>query len=150
MSKVESTKPKVDIRKRFLELAYAQLNPQLNSIDGLEQTLVNWYCFQYNVPPNDDKLLGMTVEELLVLRQMHNLRENPHLGEELRSDAGSYEEWLRKEMGEEYMSPEEMVAKAEEQEKKDKEEEEQLAKQLPDVVTTDFANPLVFDSEEDK
>lgn len=138
---------KLDIRKRFLQLAYAQLNPTLTDIDGLDQALTNWYMFQYNVPPNDDKLQSMTTEELLVLRQMHNLRENPHLVEELNSDVGSYEEWLKKEMGEDYVSTEDMVAKTEALEKAEKEEVERLSKELPDMVTTDFSNPHVVDNE---
>lgn len=138
---------KLDVRKRFLQLAYAQLNPALSDLEGLEQALVNWYCFQYNVPPNDDKLNSMTLEELLVLRQMHNLRENPHLVEELNSDKGSYEEWLKKEMGEDYMSMDDMVSETEAMEKAEKETVEKMAQDLPDVITTDFSNPVVVGDE---
>jgi hypothetical protein len=128
---------KLDIPKRFLKLAYTQLYPDLTTIDGLEQALINWYCFQYNVPPNDDKLMDMTLEELLVLRQMHRLKENPHLADELNSD---YEEWLKKEMGDDYVSEEAMIAKAEELEKEDAKAAEELSKILPDKITTDFSN----------
>lgn len=138
---------KPDIRKRFLQLAYAQLNPSLGDLDGLEQALVNWYCFQYNVPPNDDKLLSMTLEELMVLRQMHNLKDNPHLAEELNSSAQDFEEWLKKEMGDDYVSPEEMISRAEALEKQEQEEVDSLTKELPDVITTDFSNPVVLGDE---
>lgn len=139
---------KVDVRKRFLQLAHSQLNPKSIGIENLEQALCNWYMFQYNVPPNDDKMLSMTLEELFVLRQMHNLRDNPQLAEELDSSQGSYEEWLKKEMGDEYESPEELLAREEEQEKIAKEEEDRLIKDLPTMITTDFRDPLIVGSEE--
>lgn len=130
---------KIDIRRRFLELAYKQLHPDLTTLDGLEQALKNWYCFQYNVPPNDDKLLDMTVEELLVLNQMHKLRAEPALAEEIGGAANEYEEWLKKEMGDGYVSIEDMVANAELQEEAERKEIEDLAKDLPSVITTDFS-----------
>jgi len=130
---------KYDVSKRFLKLAYDQLNPNLATFDGLEQALSNWYCFQYNVPPNDDKLMSMTLEELLILRQMHRLREEPNLSEELNPDAENYEEWLKREMGEDYQSPEEMIALAQAAEEEDLREVEAVKNQYPDKITTDFS-----------
>lgn len=129
---------KFDIRKRFLKLAYEQLNPNLGTIEGLEQALTNWYCFQYNVPPNDDKLLDMTVEELLVLNYMHKLKDNPHLADEISSESGDYEDWLKKEMGDNYTSIEDMVKDAEKLDQEDKELMTKMANELPDRITTDF------------
>jgi len=131
-------KKPTDIRKRFLRLAYEQLNPNLGTIEGLEQALTNWYCFQYNVPPNDDKLLEMTVEELLVLHQMHRIRENPHIVDEITSENENYEEWLKKEMGDDYASPDEMAEQVEALNKEEKEFAEKVRKEYPEVITTDF------------
>lgn len=132
---------KINIRKRFLQLAYKQLNPDFHGdfLVALEQSLVNWYCFQYNVPPNDDKLRDMTLEELLVLNQMHKLRENPQLADEINSDASSYEDWLKAQMGADYVSEEEMVKKAEQEEQAEQKELQALADSLPPVITTDFS-----------
>lgn len=128
----------MNIRKRFLKLAYAQLNPDMTSVEGLEQALSNWYCFQYNVPPNDDKLMDMTVEELLVLYQMHKLRENPALADEINSEHGDYEAWLKKEMAEEYVSDEEMVKRAEQLEQQEKRLVEETKDKLPQKIVTEF------------
>ena len=114
----------MDARKHFLMLAYKQLNPDMTTLDGLEQALKNWYCFQYNVPPNDDKLMEMTLEELLILNQMHKLKENPNLAQELES--GDYEEWLQKEMGADYVSEDDMIAQTEKVEAQEREEAEAL------------------------
>ena len=137
---------KLNIRKRFLQLAYNQLNPSINSIEGLDQALTNWYCFQYNVSPLDDKLLSMTTEELLVLQQMHQLRENPHLADEITSEAQSYEDWLKQEMGEEYITTEQMIESVEELDKEEAEIAAELKAKYPDRITTDFAS--VSNSEE--
>jgi hypothetical protein len=131
---------KFDIRKRFLKLAYDQLNPNITSLDGLEQALKNWYCFQYNVPPNDDKLLEMTLEELLILNQMHQLKDNPHLADEIGREADGYEEWLKKEMGENYISEDDMVKKTEMLEKEEKEFLQKNKEKFPDTVSTNFSN----------
>lgn len=129
---------KFDIRKRFLKLAYDQLNPNITSLDGLEQALKNWYCFQYNVPPNDDKLLDMTLEELLILNQMHQLKDNPHIADEIGRESDGYEDWLKKEMGDSYVSMDDMVTQAELLER---EEKEFLKKnELPEIIKTDFSS----------
>lgn len=127
---------KPDIRKRFLKLAYDQLNPDLSTVEGLQTALMNWYCFQYNVPPNDDKLLEMTLEELLVLNQMHKLKENPSLAEEIGSNSDDYEDWLKEQMGEDYVNPDEMIKAAEDLEESERKE---ALEKYPDVVTTDFS-----------
>lgn len=130
----------MNIRQRFLKLAYEQLNPDVGTLEGLEQALSNWYCFQYNVPPNDDKLMDMTLEELFVLFQMHKLRENPALADDIdtnRSD--SYETWLKKQMGEDYVSEEDMVKKAVKLEEDEKKFVEDNKEKYPDQVQTDFS-----------
>ena len=146
---------KPDAGKRFLKLAYEQLNPKQDSVEGVEQALANWYCFQYNVPPNDDKLQEMTFEELMILHQMHRLRENPQLADEITTKGKeSYEDWLKKEMGEGYVSLEDVEdpddnfeAKMKEK-RQQKEFEEQVKKdkeKYPEKIETDFDQ---FKSEE--
>ena len=127
---------KPDARKRFLKLAYDQLNPDLTTVEGLQTALINWYCFQYNVPPNDDKLQELCLEELLVLNQMHKLRENPNLAEEIGSNSDDYEDWLKGQMGDEYVNPEDMIKTAEDLEESERRE---VLEKYPDKVTTDFS-----------
>ncbi len=129
---------KIDIVKRFLKLAYDQLHPDMNTMEGLEQALINWYCFTYKVPPNDDKLLDMTLEELMVLRSMHKLREEPALAEQFNPDYVDYEEWLKQEMGDEYVSEEEMIAQQVKIEEEEQEEIKKIIETMPEKVTTDF------------
>lgn len=149
---------KQDVGKRFLKLAYEELNPKQDTVEGVEQALVNWYCFQYNVPPNDDKLQEMTFEELMILHQMHRLRENPQLADEITTKGkDSYEDWLKKEMGEGYVSLEDvedteddfeerLEAKKKEQALKNLEEQVKKDKtKYPDKIETDFDQ---FKSEE--
>jgi len=128
----------IDVRKKFLRLAYEQLNPKLDSLDGLQQALINWYCFQYNTPPNDQRLLSMTLEELLILQQMHKIKENPQLADEVNPDYEDYETWLKREMGQDYVDEEAMIQKALAVEA----EEKALAEKLPEKIHTDFTKIL--------
>jgi hypothetical protein len=126
----------IDLRKQYLKLAYEQLNPTANDLNSLQQVLVNWFCFKFNTTPNDPRLLGMRLDELLVLRMMHEINDKPAVLEEITvgSSQEDYEEWLKHEMGEGYKPMDQMVAEAEEQER----EELDLAEALPDRIDTDF------------
>lgn len=141
MSQQENPSKTVDLSKRFLQLAYEQLNPDTTTLAGVEQALVNWFCEKYDIPPTDPRVGDMYLEELMVMWQMHRLRTNPELVNEIDSGSGSYEDWLRKEMGEEYVSPEEMQARAEALEAQEKAEIKRLEEKLPEHITTDFSNP---------
>lgn len=123
--------------KNFVEIANSKLNPDLTTLDGLKQFLVNWYCFQYGVTEKDDKLLEMTLEELLVLYQMHRIKEDPKYYEEVvNPEAESYEDWLRKEMGEDYASEEENIKQIIDHDKK---LTEKIKQEYPSEITTDFS-----------
>lgn len=145
MSQQESQSNTVDLSKRFLKLAYEQLNPDTTTLAGVEQALVNWFCEKYDIPPSDPRVGEMYLEELMVMWQMHRLRNNPELVNEIDAGAGSYEEWLKKEMGEEYVSPEEMQAKADALEAQEKAEIKALESKLPERITTDFSKPNVIE-----
>lgn len=124
-------KKKLNTKQLFLKLAYDELNPDLTTLDGLERGLKNWYCFKYEVPPNDDKLNSMTLEELIILQMMHKIRENPSIAAEANGEADEYEDWLKKEMGDDYLSTEQMIEREEKNKFKMKDD-------LPNVITTDF------------
>jgi len=126
---------KPDLRKQYLKLAYEQLNPTSNDLTSLQQVLTNWFCFQFNTTPNDERLLKMHLDELLVLRMMHEIREKPAVVEEIQSGFADYEEWLKDQMGDNYKSTEQLVADAE----KIEEEERKLAETLPNRIDTDFS-----------
>lgn len=125
---------KLDLRKHYLQLAYDQLNPRSNSIESLQQVLVNWFCFKFNTTPNDQRLLGMRLDELLLLRMMNEIHDRPSVVEEIGSQGDEYEEWLKREMGDSYKSADQMVSDHERLE----EEEKILTESLPERVITDF------------
>lgn len=127
---------KLDLRKQYLKLAYDQLNPKENSFKALEQVLTNWFCLKFNTTPNDERLLGMRLDELLLFRMMHEIHDRPSVIEEIGPQGDEFEEWLRKEMGEDYKSMEQEVEKAEQLEA----EEKAIADTLPDKIETDFSS----------
>lgn len=127
---------KLDLRKQYLQLAYDQLNPKGNDFAALEQVLVNWFCLKFNTTPNDERLLGMRLDELLLFRMMHEIHDRPSVLEEIGPQGDEFEEWLKREMGDEYKSVDEMIQA---QEKLD-EEEKQIAESLPDKIDTDFSS----------
>lgn len=89
---------------------------------------------------NDPRLLDMTVEELLVEYQMHRIQKDSTI---LQTELGikpkeeeDFEDWLKKEMGDEYITHEEMVADMQAGEKK---LQEKIRKEYPDSIATDFS-----------
>lgn len=124
---------KPDLRKQYLRLAYEQLNPTANDPAALEQVLVNWFCLKFNTTPNDPRLLGFRLDELILFRMMNEIHEKPAVLNEIHTN-DEYEKWLQSEMGVDYKSVDQMVADQEEIEK----EEAVLAESLPDRIETDF------------
>lgn len=134
----------------FIKAAHAMLHADTSSMEGFERFLVSWYCFKYNVPPNDEKLLEMTLEELATLYFMHRIKEDPSFIAETVAGKDDYEEWLKQEMGEDYISDEEMVQQMVEYDKRqafknsnensieDLEAIVKNLKDLPDRITTQF------------
>lgn len=134
--------------KNFTRIAYNKVNGDTSSLEGLEEWLKSWFCFKYNTTENDDRLLDMTLEELLVLHQMHRVNENPvEVKVELdgrTSEQEDHEEWLKKEMGDDYITDEEMIEGMRAEEEEYQEKMSKLKKDLPTKVTTDFSQ---FDRE---
>lgn len=127
---------KLDLRKQYLKLAYDQLNPKENSLKALEQVLTNWFCLKFSTTPNDERLLGMRLDELLLFRMMHEIHDRPSVIEEIGPQGDEFEEWLKKEMGEDYKSMEQEVEQAEKLEA----EEKAILDTLPDKIETDFSS----------
>lgn len=134
----------------FIKAAHAMLHADTSNMEGFERFLVSWYCFKYNVPPNDEKLLEMTLEELATLYFMHRIKDDPSFIAETIAGKDDYEEWLKQEMGEDYISDEEMVDQMIEYEKgqaskkpsensvEDLKAAVKRLKDLPDRITTQF------------
>lgn len=120
--------------KNFIHIANEFLNPDLSTEEGIEKYLTGWFCFQYGTTPNDARLLDMTLEELLVLYQMHRIKEDPNY---YTNQVGNndYEEWLKKEMADEYVTVEENIKQMEAY---DQEYTEKISKQFPDKIETSF------------
>jgi hypothetical protein len=140
----------------FLRIADAHVNADTSTFDGLERQLKAWFAFKYNTTLEDPRLLDMTLEELLVLHQMHRVKDNPEVIEEVfNPEVKSFEEWLKKEMGESYVSDEQMVEQVLEYDKAEAAKREEadaqakiITEELPDKILTDFSQ--LRDWEEDK
>lgn len=126
---------KLDLRKQYLKLANDQLNPVGNDFKALEQVLTNWFCLKFNTTPNDERLLGMRLDELLLFRMMHEIHDRPSVLEEIGPQGDEFEDWLKREMGDDYKSMDQMVA----QHEKLEEEEKVVAESLPEKIHTDFS-----------
>lgn len=123
--------------KNFIHIANAYVNPDVSTISGIEKFLIGWYCFKFNTTPIDEKLLDMTLEELMVLYQMHRIKDDPQYFDEQTNDKlKSYEDWLKEEMGEAYVSEEENIQQIE---ANDREFTERVRSQFPDKIETDFS-----------
>jgi len=127
--------------KNFLHIANEFVNPETDNLDGIQRWLTSWFCFTYNTTPNDDKLLDMTIEELLVLYNMHRIKDDPEYFQNqiTPDDPDGYEAWIKEEMGEAYETEEEMIELMNNEEAQYQQRIKKIADNLPDVVTTDFA-----------
>lgn len=123
---------KTDLRKQYLLLANEQLNPKANDLKALEQVLINWFCMKFETTPNDPRLLGMRLDELLLFRMMHEIQDRPSVLMEIEAD--DHETWLKKEMGDDYRTAEQLT---DDHVALDK-QEAQLAETLPDRIDTEL------------
>lgn len=119
--------------KNFILIASSYFDSDMTTMQGLEDRLKGWFCIKYNTTLNDPRLLDMCLEELIVHFQMDRIHKNPNVIEEVKGNA--YEDWLKKEMGEDYISEEQMIELAE---KEEKEYTKKVRDQFPDKVTTSF------------
>lgn len=93
----------------------------LKTTDDLLVFLMGWWCRRYNKPYKSPELLEYTFEELLFEYFDINYRENPKklseilAGSSTATDEAEDEEWLRKMMGEKYISKTEQEKKLESQ-----------------------------------
>jgi len=131
------------------------VNAKTDSMEGLEKFLISWFCLKFETTPNDDRLQGMTLEELVTFYYMHRIKDDPETISRLIQDGeDEYEKWLKAEMEEEYVTDEEMVQGMlqYEENQKDKrkardDEFRNKLKEMPDKVTTVFPT---FDSQDDE
>jgi len=125
--------------KKFEQIANDQLHGKTDTLLGIQRKLITWFCLTLNTTPTDPRLLAMTLEELIVFYLMHKISADPDYISESEKD--DYEAWLKKEMGEAYVSEEGMIDKQAklEKEKKENQETEQID-ELPDRITTDFTS----------
>lgn len=121
----------------IIKLANTYVNADLTNMEGFTKHLVAWYCFKFNVSMKDPVLLSHTKEELALLYFMFQIKETPEKFSKVLGDkeVDDYEEWLKKYMGENYVTNEEMVEEMVNYAKL----EQELAAKLPDKITTDFA-----------
>lgn len=123
--------------KNFIHIANDYVNPDTTTIAGIEKFLIGWFCFKFDTVPSDEKLLDMTTEELMVLYQMHRIKDDPqYFDEQTNEKQKGYEDWLKEEMGDAYVSEEQNI---QEIQASDKEFTERVRSQFPDKVETDFS-----------
>jgi hypothetical protein len=126
--------------KNFIHIANEYVNPDVTTVAGIEKFLIGWYCFKFNTTPNDDKLGEMTLEELMVLYQMHRIKDDPnYFTEQTAADKQTYEDWLKEEMGEDYASEEANIQAIEQEEKDYTKKVRDRFKELPERIDTDFS-----------
>lgn len=128
--------PKYGINN-FLHIANEYVNADTSTVAGIQKWLVGWFCLKFNTTPNDSRILDMTVEELLILFNMHQIKDNPeYMQNQLNpDDPDGYEAWLKREMGEDYLTEESMIQGMDEEEER---YQQKIAEQLPDKIVTDF------------
>lgn len=123
--------------KNFISIANEYVNPDVSTMAGIQKFLIGWFCFKFNTTENDDRLQAMTLEELMVTYQMHRIKEDPLYAQEQMSPSGSsYEDFLKEQMGDEYVSEEEQIRL---QEQEEKEFTKRIRDQFPERVETDFS-----------
>ena len=125
--------------KNLAKLAKDTLHPDTSTVEGFKQFLKTWYVLQFNTTFKDPVLLSHSFEELIVLYYVHNLHRDATfvddiIGDKLTEDE-EYEEFLRKRMGDDYVSEDEMVDNMVQYE----EQEREIAAKLPDRIDTDFS-----------
>jgi len=126
--------------KNFIQIANDYVNPDVTTFEGIQKFLIGWYCIKFETTPNDPKLLDMTIEEIMVLYQMHRISDDPtYYQEQLNDDIIDHDDWVRKEMeemGEEFLEGEDYAKFVEEYDQK---LTEKIRAQFPDEIKTDFS-----------
>ena len=98
----------------FKKLAINNLNEKGKDKESLLRFLKKWWCLHYNRPYKDPLLMEYTFEELLLeyyeILYFSNEEEKQKVLIEINifENGEEDEEWLKKEMGENYMSEDEM------------------------------------------
>lgn len=122
----------------FLHIAHSYVNPAINNLADMRKYLIGWFCIEYKTTMNDERLLNMTVEELLVLFQMKRIHDDPNYYQaQVNPVEDDYEDWLKTQMGDNYVS---LADQEKELKKLDQEFMDKLREEYPDEITTDFAN----------
>ena len=115
--------------KNIIKIADSYVNADTSTIDGISRMMQAWFCLEFNTTLNDERLQSMTLEELMLeyfMRKVHNninyiyesgAKEYPYKEDD-------YEEWLKEEMGNEYVTDEEMTKLHEDE--------------LPEIIETSF------------
>ena len=124
--------------KNFVRIANEFVNPDTSSFEGVKNWLIGWFCIEYKTTPLDGRLLELTIEELMILYNMHQIRKYPdYYNEQINpEDPDGYEAWIKAQMGEDYQTEHEMVEKIEEEEEIF---QKRIAEKFPDKITTDFS-----------
>lgn len=73
----------------LVKAAHEMINAKTDSLEGLERYLIAWFCTKFETTPNDDRLQGMTLEELVTFFYMNRIKDDPETVSRMISD-GSY------------------------------------------------------------
>jgi hypothetical protein len=122
--------------KKLEQIAYEQIHGDLNTLNGIKNRLISWFCFTFNTTPTDNRLLEMTVEELIIFYLSHKIYNDPSYASKFEKD--DYEEWLQSAMGDNYTSEEQMIQTQKKEEEREQKIFENIKNKLPSKITTDF------------
>ena len=90
----------IDIKK-LKQIAKNKVNREIENTDDLIEFLSTWWSNKYQLPSNHPLFLAKTLEELVVDYYVDKFISDPKsIDEEERKKAE--EDWLKKEMGDEY------------------------------------------------
>jgi hypothetical protein len=129
--------------KKLESIAEEWVHSKTNTMEGVQNRLTSWFCFTFNTTPNDQRLLNMTLEELIIFYLGYKIyNDSTYFDKEEKDD---YEEFLKQQMGNSYISEEEMIAEQEKLEKQEQEKYRRIKDNLPEKITTDFSQ---FEQEE--
>lgn len=109
---INKKKEKNELRDRIRKLALQNVLADFKGESSPAHALRRWWCRRYNRPYHDPLLETYTLEELLI-EYYENLylddeKERKKAHDELMFDPEEEEAWLKEQMGDDYMSPEEM------------------------------------------
>jgi len=89
--------------EKLKEIAKTRMEMEPSNELELIEWLKVWWSSTYNLPDNHPLFVNRTIEEHMIDFYIKKFQSNPdELNEDSKKSKDEYEEWLKKEMGEDY------------------------------------------------